>query len=81
MVRALPSVTGGPKGTSGLRESARMVKRASREVSGHHGGADRGKMPGKTPEEILDRRFAPGEIDADTYSEARSLAGHRPRPQ
>ncbi|MFR9798240.1 SHOCT domain-containing protein [Streptomyces sp. MS06] len=34
----------------------------------------------ETPEEILDRRFASGEIDADAYAEARKhLAAHRPR--
>ncbi|MFJ2720224.1 SHOCT domain-containing protein [Streptomyces sp. NPDC087437] len=38
--------------------------------------------PPETPEEILDRRFASGEIDADTYTEARErLAAHRPKPQ
>jgi putative membrane protein len=32
--------------------------------------------PRETPQEILDRRFASGEIDADVYSEARDrLAG------
>lgn len=39
------------------------------------------KTPRERPEEILDRRFASGEIDADTYSEARKrLAAHRPGP-
>ncbi|MFH8614705.1 SHOCT domain-containing protein [Streptomyces sp. NPDC017979] len=34
-----------------------------------------------TPEEILDRRFAMGEMDADAYAEARRrLAEHRARP-
>lgn len=38
--------------------------------------------PRETPEEILDRRFASGEIDADTYTEARErLAAHRPPPR
>ncbi|MGW3356195.1 SHOCT domain-containing protein [Streptomyces bungoensis] len=33
----------------------------------------------ETPEEILDRRFAAGEIDADAYTEARErLAAHKP---
>jgi putative membrane protein len=32
----------------------------------------------ETPQEILDRRFASGEIDAETYSRARdTLAGKR----
>lgn len=33
----------------------------------------------ETPQEILDRRYASGEIDADVYTEARArLAGLRP---
>ncbi|UQA97381.1 SHOCT domain-containing protein [Streptomyces halobius] len=41
----------------------------------------RGRPPRETPEEILDRRYASGEIDTDTYTEARErLAQHRPRP-
>jgi putative membrane protein len=33
----------------------------------------------ETPQEILDRRFALGEIDVDTYTEARAhLAGRNP---
>jgi putative membrane protein len=33
----------------------------------------------ETPQEILDRRYASGEIDADAYTEARSrLAGREP---
>jgi putative membrane protein len=33
----------------------------------------------ETPQEILDRRFASGEIDAETYTRARdTLAGKRP---
>ncbi|MEU7054989.1 SHOCT domain-containing protein [Streptomyces sp. NPDC046197] len=40
------------------------------------------QSPRETPEEILDRRFASGEINADTYAEARErLAAHRPRPR
>jgi len=36
--------------------------------------------PRETPQEILDRRFAQGEIDADAYTEARDrLAGREPR--
>ncbi|MFJ7904708.1 SHOCT domain-containing protein [Streptomyces sp. NPDC096198] len=38
--------------------------------------------PRETPEEILDRRYASGEIDTDSYTEARErLAAHRPRPR
>ncbi|WP_218639385.1 SHOCT domain-containing protein [Streptomyces sp. IMTB 2501] len=41
-----------------------------------------GRERQETPEEILDRRYASGEIDTDTYAEARErLAAHRPRPQ
>lgn len=33
----------------------------------------------ETPQEILDRRFASGEIDADAYNQARDrLAGRQP---
>ncbi|MFF7353932.1 MULTISPECIES: SHOCT domain-containing protein [Streptomyces] len=49
---------------------------------GHSSGPGPGWQPRETPEEILDRRFASGEIDADTYTEARErLAAHRPKPQ
>jgi putative membrane protein len=35
----------------------------------------------ETPQEILDRRFAAGEIDADEYTRARdTLAGKQSRP-
>ncbi|GAA1045120.1 hypothetical protein GCM10009566_69140 [Streptomyces murinus] len=44
----------------------------------HHGGQERGSAARETPEEILDRRFASGEIDAETYTDARErLAAHR----
>jgi putative membrane protein len=52
---------------------------------GHGQGAwgprgDRGTW--ESPEDILDRRYASGEIDADTYTEARErLAAHRPKPR
>jgi putative membrane protein len=43
-------------------------------------GLEQGWGQRETPEEILDRRFASGEIDADAYTEARQrLAAHRPR--
>ncbi|MEU5010881.1 SHOCT domain-containing protein [Streptomyces sp. NPDC021749] len=36
----------------------------------------------ESPQEILDRRFASGEIDADAYSEAKKrLAEHQPGPK
>lgn len=42
--------------------------------SGHNGG----RSPQDSPEDILDRRFASGEIDAATYTQAREhLAAHR----
>lgn len=42
-------------------------------------GADRSRR--ETPQEILDRRFASGEIDAQAYSDARDrLVGKQPRP-
>ncbi|QYC41696.1 hypothetical protein Nocox_20435 [Nonomuraea coxensis DSM 45129] len=45
---------------------------------GRYGGHPR--EHGESPEEILDRRYASGEIDAETYTEARErLAAHRPR--
>jgi putative membrane protein len=38
-----------------------------------------GRARRETPQEILDRRFASGEIDADAYAEARErLAGRTP---
>ncbi|MGW7529225.1 SHOCT domain-containing protein [Streptomyces sp. NPDC054783] len=46
------------------------------------GSPHRAPEPRETPEEILDRRFATGEIDADTYTEARQrLAAHKPGPR
>lgn len=44
------------------------------------GPPDYGRSGRETPQEILDRRFASGEIDASTYVEARDqLAGRQPR--
>ncbi|UUN25630.1 SHOCT domain-containing protein [Streptomyces sp. FIT100] len=58
-----------------------VVVRLTQHSAGRHGTSAPRKAPGETPEEILDRRFASGEIDADTYSEARRrLAAHRPGP-
>jgi putative membrane protein len=43
------------------------------------GPADHGQSRRETPQEILDRRFASGEIDADAYTQARDrLAGREP---
>ncbi|MFE3638343.1 SHOCT domain-containing protein [Streptomyces sp. NPDC059168] len=53
---------------------------------GRGGGTAQGWTPGgpprETPEEILDRRFAAGEIDAGAYRDAREhLASYRPGPK
>ncbi len=56
-----------------------LVVRLTRPPTDRGGGQGPGQPPRETPEEILDRRFASGEIDADTYTEARKrLAAHRP---
>lgn len=40
-----------------------------------------GMTKGETPRQILDRRFASGEIDATAYAQARRLIeGHAPGP-
>ncbi|WP_028800210.1 SHOCT domain-containing protein [Streptomyces sp. 142MFCol3.1] len=59
----------------------RLTHGASDRTAGRTGGwAD--SKPRETPEEILDRRYASGEIDTDTYTEAREhLSAHRPRPR
>lgn len=45
-------------------------------------GGNRAPERRETPEEILDRRFATGEIDADAYTEARQrLAAHKSGPR
>ncbi|MGW2749089.1 SHOCT domain-containing protein [Streptomyces sp. NPDC001450] len=57
------------------------VVRLTQHSTGRDSGQSPGRQPRDTPEEILDRRFASGEIDADTYTEARErLAAHRPKP-
>ncbi|WIY01027.1 hypothetical protein QRX60_44490 [Amycolatopsis mongoliensis] len=49
-----------------------------RPGGGHEQG--RGRPPQETPEQILDRRFASGEIDIDAYTQAREhLAAGKPR--
>ncbi|MFE2096068.1 SHOCT domain-containing protein [Streptomyces sp. NPDC059468] len=58
------------------------VFRLTQHSTGRGSGPGPGWQPRETPEEILDRRFASGEIDADAYAEARErLAAHRPKPQ
>ncbi|MFG2121985.1 SHOCT domain-containing protein [Streptomyces sp. NPDC048710] len=51
--------------------------------AGHDSSSHGWKQPPReTPKEILDRRFASGEIDAATYTEARErLAAHEPGPR
>jgi putative membrane protein len=56
------------------------VVRLTHQSAGHGNGPDHRWPQRESPEEILDRRFASGEIDADAYTEARQrLAAHRPR--
>ncbi|MFE3324966.1 SHOCT domain-containing protein [Streptomyces sp. NPDC059176] len=56
------------------------VVRFTHHPTGHGNGPEQRWPQKETPEEILDRRFASGEIDADAYTEARQrLAAHRPR--
>jgi putative membrane protein len=58
------------------------VVRLTHHPAGRDTGQDRWQPHRETPEEILDRRFASGEIDADTYTEAHErLAAHRARPR
>ncbi|MDP4510024.1 SHOCT domain-containing protein [Nonomuraea turcica] len=57
------------------------VIRLTQSASGGRYGGD-GREHRESPEEILDRRYASGEIDTDAYTEARErLAAHRPRPR
>lgn len=58
------------------------VIRLTHHPAGHRDGPEYTWPQRETPEDILDRRFASGEIDADTYAEARQrLAAHRARPR
>ncbi|MEU6551478.1 SHOCT domain-containing protein [Streptomyces sp. NPDC046915] len=58
------------------------VVRLTQHATGRDSGLDHGRPPRETPEEILDRRFASGEIDADAYTQARErLAAHKSRPR
>jgi putative membrane protein len=46
------------------------------------GDQGRDQQRREAPQEILDRRYASGEIDADAYAEARAhLAGREPGPR
>ncbi len=61
-----------------------VIWAAVRLTKGHGDGAGRRDVRDhrESPEEILDRRFASGEIDADAHAEARKhLAAHRPNPR
>ncbi|MFE7708639.1 SHOCT domain-containing protein [Streptomyces sp. NPDC057486] len=54
--------------------------RLTHHSPGHYGNGDRGQRR-ETPREILDRRYAAGEIDTQTYVEARRhLDDHSPNP-
>jgi putative membrane protein len=56
------------------------VVRLTQHPAGRGDSRDGREPTRETPEETLDRRFASGEIDADTYTKARErLAAHRPR--
>lgn len=58
------------------------VIRLTQHSAGRHDATEPPNTPRETPEEILDRRFASGEIDAEAYTEARKrLAVHRPGPR
>jgi putative membrane protein len=43
-------------------------------------GQEQDRQRGESPQEILDKRFARGEIDADAYHEARAHLAGRPGP-
>lgn len=53
------------------------VIRLSRAIESHHGSAGGVQASGQreTPRELLDRRYAAGEIDSATYSEMRARLG------
>ncbi|MFI1164622.1 SHOCT domain-containing protein [Streptomyces sp. NPDC020801] len=57
------------------------VVRLTQRPGGHDSSPGRERSTSwESPEEILDRRFASGEIDAEAYTEARErLAAHKPR--
>ncbi|MFD9093237.1 SHOCT domain-containing protein [Streptomyces collinus] len=55
----------------------RLTRGTPDGTSGRGGWAESERR--ETPEDILDRRYASGEIDTDTYAEARErLSAHRP---
>ncbi|MEW2489583.1 SHOCT domain-containing protein [Streptomyces sp. NPDC048411] len=55
------------------------VVRLTHQRSGDGGAHEEATVRRETAEEILDRRFASGEMDAAAYDEARRrLAAHRP---
>ncbi|WP_304454332.1 SHOCT domain-containing protein [Nocardiopsis sp. YSL2] len=58
-----------------------LVARFAVNTDTRREGPQRTSASRETPEEILDRRFASGEIDLDTYTEARDrLSSYRERP-
>lgn len=57
----------------------RLTHSPSGSAAGRGEGRD-GDGRRESPEDVLDRRYASGEIDTDMYTEARErLAAHRPR--
>jgi putative membrane protein len=58
-----------------------LVARFAVGAGDRRAAAERMSATRETPEQILDRRFASGEIDEDTYTRARDrLASYRGRP-
>lgn len=56
-----------------------LATRSTQPPAGRYPAPDPRLPHRETPEEILDRRFAAGEIDGETYTDARQrLAAHRP---
>lgn len=56
------------------------VVRLAQPTGHQQGPVDHDAARWESPQEILDRRFASGEIDAETYAQTRDhLAGREPR--
>ncbi|MEU6066733.1 MULTISPECIES: SHOCT domain-containing protein [Streptomyces] len=56
------------------------VVRLAQHPASRRDDTDGGPAPTETPEEVLDHRFASGEIGPETYAEMRKqLSAHRPR--
>ncbi|MEV7688359.1 SHOCT domain-containing protein [Streptomyces bungoensis] len=77
-VWAVIRLTHGPSGGS----SDRGERGRGRDGWEHWEAPGREQGHRESPEEILDRRYASGEIDSDTYTQARErLAAHAPKPR